>query len=164
MDEILKVRERIKDLIEKEGMAVSDFAEYVDLKKTTLSHTLNGRNKPSLQIVLQILNKFTNVNPGWLLKGEGAMYINSNGQQSLFETETQPENLEQDNPITEELPTPQPQAEMQEKPKEVNTNITPEPISQTANSQPQQNPVILEAEKIIVLNKDNTFTEYVRRR
>ena len=42
------MRERIKEIIEREGMSQSQFADYIGVNRPTLSHILAGRNNQML--------------------------------------------------------------------------------------------------------------------
>ena len=65
------MRERIKEIIEREGMAQSQFADYIGVNRPTLSHILAGRNNPSMEVVMKIHHKFPKINVLWLLDGIG---------------------------------------------------------------------------------------------
>lgn len=62
--------ERIKHIIEEKGLSASEFADTIGVKKATLSHVLSGRNKPSLEFVMRIIESFEDVNPELLLQRE----------------------------------------------------------------------------------------------
>ena len=54
-------------------MSSVQFAEKIEISPSSLSHILNGRNKPSLEVVMKIHKACTYVNLLWLLYGEGEM-------------------------------------------------------------------------------------------
>lgn len=66
---------RIGELIKQSGLTHSEFAERISTSNATISHILKGRNKPSLQIILQVKQSFTNVNIDYLLTGKGELFI-----------------------------------------------------------------------------------------
>lgn len=66
-----EIRNRIINLIEKLGLDRSSFANSINVKQATLSHILTGRNDPTLNIILQIHNKYPDVDINWLLYGKG---------------------------------------------------------------------------------------------
>lgn len=66
------MRERIKQIIEREGMTQSQFADFIGVSRPTLSHVIAGRNNPSMEIVMKIHQKFPKINILWLLDGEGS--------------------------------------------------------------------------------------------
>ena len=59
--------------MQKEEMSSVQFAEKIDISPSSLSHILNGRNKPSLEVVMKIHKACTYVNLLWLIYGEGEM-------------------------------------------------------------------------------------------
>ena len=65
------MRERIKEIIEREGMGQSQFADFIGVNRPTLSHILAGRNNPSMEVVMKIHQKFPKINVLWLLDGIG---------------------------------------------------------------------------------------------
>ena len=66
------MRDRIKQIIENEGMSQSQFADYIEVNRPTLSHILAGRNNPSMDVVMKIHQKFPQINILWLLDGIGS--------------------------------------------------------------------------------------------
>lgn len=73
------MKDRIKQLIDSKGMSQQEFAGYVGLSASTLSGLFNGRTKPTLNIVEQIMNNVPGVNVNWLLSGVGNMYVTEGG-------------------------------------------------------------------------------------
>ncbi|MBC7451119.1 MAG: helix-turn-helix transcriptional regulator [Cytophagales bacterium] len=71
MDETIV--ERIITLMESYGLSPSAFADKVDVQRSSMSHLVSGRNKPSLDFIQKILNKFSDINPTWLIMGTGPM-------------------------------------------------------------------------------------------
>lgn len=63
--------ERIKHLIEINHLTSSKFADEINIQPSAVSHILSGRNKPSLDVVQKILQRFSEVNAEWLLLGKG---------------------------------------------------------------------------------------------
>ena len=62
---------RLKKVIDYYGESASSFAEKIEVQRSSISHILSGRNKPSLDFVLKILSSFPEVNLYWLLNGKG---------------------------------------------------------------------------------------------
>ncbi len=67
------MKERIIKIMQKEEMSSVQFAEKIDISPSSLSHILNGRNKPSLEVVMKIHKACSYVNLQWLIYGEGEM-------------------------------------------------------------------------------------------
>ncbi|MEW2922012.1 helix-turn-helix transcriptional regulator [Muricauda sp. ANG21] len=62
---------RIKTIIEHYDISVSAFAESIGVQRSSISHLLNGRNKPSLDFVLKLTDAYPDVDLYWLLQGRG---------------------------------------------------------------------------------------------
>jgi len=62
---------RLKKVIEFYQLSASSFAEKINVQRSSISHLLSGRNKPSLDFVIKVLDTFEEVDMYWLLKGEG---------------------------------------------------------------------------------------------
>ncbi|MFT4684664.1 MAG: transcriptional regulator with XRE-family HTH domain [Urechidicola sp.] len=67
----LQFSERLKKMMEFYGLTATALAESIDVQRSSISHLLSGRNKPSLDFVLKILESYQEVELYWLLKGEG---------------------------------------------------------------------------------------------
>lgn len=68
------MKTRIRKIIENEQLSASDFAKKIEIQKSSVSHILSGRNKPSLEVVQKILVAFDKLNTEWLIFGTGNMY------------------------------------------------------------------------------------------
>jgi transcriptional regulator with XRE-family HTH domain len=60
--------------MEKENLTPAKFADSLDINRAVISHILNGRNNPSLDVVTKILEVMDYINPEWLIKGSGNIY------------------------------------------------------------------------------------------
>ena len=90
------MRERIKQIIEREGMSQSQFADFIGVNRPTLSHVIAGRNNPSIEIVLKIHQKFPKINLTWILDGIGP-YVNGEEEKHFsnnFHEEQIKDNIE----------------------------------------------------------------------
>ena len=67
-------RERIKRLIETEGLSQRAFAEKTGINPTNLNQIMLGKRKVSASIPPKINNAFPEVRLDWILYGEGEMY------------------------------------------------------------------------------------------
>lgn len=62
---------RLQKVIDFYGETGSSFAEKIGVQRSSISHILSGRNKPSLDFVMKILASFPEVELYWLLNGKG---------------------------------------------------------------------------------------------
>jgi transcriptional regulator with XRE-family HTH domain len=69
-----QIDKRLRLLLENERLTSSQFAKIVGYRPSSISHILSGRNKPGFDFIQEILKKFDNINPEWLILGRGEMY------------------------------------------------------------------------------------------
>jgi transcriptional regulator with XRE-family HTH domain len=75
---------RLNKLIRIKGLTASGFADELGVQRSGISHILNGRNKPSLDLLEKILRHFPDISPDWLILGKGEP-LRGNDTQSLNE-------------------------------------------------------------------------------
>lgn len=68
------MKDRIKEIMDNEDLTPAKFADRLQINRAVVSHILNGRNNPSLDVVLKILSEMDYINSDWLLNGNGSMY------------------------------------------------------------------------------------------
>lgn len=66
-------KDRLKEILDKEDLTASKFAEKIGIQRSSVSHILSGRNKPSLDFVIKVNNAFDDVSLDWLIKGNNAI-------------------------------------------------------------------------------------------
>lgn len=69
-----KMKDRIRQIMEMEQLTPTRFADKLQINRAVISHILNGRNNPSLDVVTKILSEMEYINPEWLLNGTGSIY------------------------------------------------------------------------------------------
>ncbi len=62
---------RLEFLLEYYALSASGFADKIGVQRSSLSHLLSGRNKPSLEFILKINEVFPEVDLYWILIGKG---------------------------------------------------------------------------------------------
>lgn len=62
---------RLEKVIKFYDETAASFAEKIGVQRSSISHILSGRNKPSLDFVLKVLSTYPEVELYWLLNGKG---------------------------------------------------------------------------------------------
>lgn len=62
---------RLQKVIDFYDETASSFAEKIGVQRSSISHILSGRNKPSLDFVMKVLHSYPEVELYWLLNGKG---------------------------------------------------------------------------------------------
>lgn len=88
------MKDRIKEIMDNANLTPAKFADQLQINRAVVSHILNGRNNPSLDVVTKILSEMNYINSDWLLNGTGEMYKDGytspidQKDRSLFNVET----------------------------------------------------------------------------
>jgi transcriptional regulator with XRE-family HTH domain len=147
---------RLEIILDYYSLNASSFADKIGVQRSSLSHLLSGRNKPSLDFILKILEVFPDVDLYWILNGKGNFPKNSE------QSEMKENNVEQ--VVKHNIPTP-PSAEII--PENLFSEIKiPNPISalETKKIENQNSPKesdSTEIDKIVIFYKNGTFKSYV---
>lgn len=145
---------RLEYLMDYYSLNASGFADKIGVQRSSISHLLSGRNKPSLDFVMKILDIFQDVNMYWILDGRQSFL--KNDQKIL--------------PIVTENKIDIPTAKVPEKSifsdtlfdkKEIDNILLPkfESPSPTINDKIIGNSNIF---KIVIFYKDGTFKDFVQ--
>ena len=62
---------RLEIILDYYNLNASSFADKIGVQRSSLSHLLSGRNKPSLDFILKILDVFPDIDLYWILNGKG---------------------------------------------------------------------------------------------
>ena len=62
---------RVNKIMSYYQLSSSSFADRIKVQRSSISHLLSGRNKPSLDFVLKVVKEFDTVDLYWLLNGKG---------------------------------------------------------------------------------------------
>lgn len=83
----MSLNERISKIIDYSGLTPSEFADEIDVQRSSISHVTSGRNKPSLEFIIKIKSRFPEILWDWLVNGEGQM-LKSDLQEKESENKT----------------------------------------------------------------------------
>lgn len=78
----MNLNERISKIIEYSQLTSSEFADEIDVQRSSISHITSGRNKPSLDFLIKVKEKFPELEWDWLIKGDGEMLIKKEENQA----------------------------------------------------------------------------------
>lgn len=81
-------------------LSATSFADKIQVGRSSISHIISGRNKPSLDFVMKVVHTFPEVELYWLLNGKGS-FPPAPQPEMTFLTEKNTSS-----PISEEKETP----------------------------------------------------------
>lgn len=134
------MKERILEFLKRENKSSAQFAEEIGVQPSGISHILSGRNNPSLDFVLKMLDKYKYLSTEWLLFGRGDMYRDS-AMRNLFELNNVPTGRKVGEEIGDTVDKPQ---------------VSENQLSEALNPVSGENAV----EKIVWFYSNNCFREY----
>ena len=77
---------RLLEILEKKSMSASQFAEKIGVQRSSVSHILSGRNKPSLDFIIKITTIFNDISLEWLVNGKKSNDLVINKKEPLSPT------------------------------------------------------------------------------
>jgi len=153
------MKTRIKTLIDKNRLNAVQFANEIGIAPSSLHHIVSGRNNPSLEVLLKILERYPQLNAEWLIQGKGQMY-KTLVQGTLFDMPPTVSPTEGSNPNSNVLESNKPEVHSHRH--AINEShelkISSKPVEQGTvdkNELADRNP-----EKVIIFYSDKTFEIY----
>jgi len=78
------MKDRILKFLNNKQLSATKLADNIGVQRSSISHILSGRNKPSFDFIEKILVSYPELNAQWLITGKGEMYLH---QKTLFDHE-----------------------------------------------------------------------------
>ena len=75
---------RLNEIMVNNNLNSASFAEQIGVQRSSVSHVMSKRNKPSLDFILKIVNSFEEVTLDWLLFDNNLMPSPSSKSDSKF--------------------------------------------------------------------------------
>jgi len=139
---------RLEIILDYYALNASSFADKIGVQRSSMSHLLSGRNKPSLDFVMKIMEVFPDVDLYWILNGKGSFPKNND---EVVETTKTPAPVSSDENISGGDLFSAINYKEVEKPA---TRISPEIKNPNLSSEES------EIEKIVIFYKNGTFKAY----
>ena len=105
------MKDQLNAVIEKLGLSQKEFCQKVSISPSRLSEVLSGRTKNLSSDIITSIYRVYNINPIWLLTGEGSMFSDKAEMPASYKTqtfksdlpETEPTRLQKQNDIIKAL-------------------------------------------------------------
>ena len=145
-----EMKDRLKKFIAEMGINQGDFAKQIGISSSLLSFILNGQRNINDNILSAILLANPNLNPKWLMDGEGEMFLTALLPEDYDDKQLQLFEDKDEEPI-ETTPKVEPEYVIPE------SNIPKQDSVSTPESHSQGHKKI---KKIVFFYEDKTFAEY----
>lgn len=146
---------RIEKLMEDKKLTATQFSEEIGIQRSSVSHVLSGRNKPSLDFMLKIKLRYPETNLDWLLLGKG------NRLEDVIAEKPFEQKIADEPKSEEKLPEFGLFSDITSEPDPGNKNEGMMARSEDAPSYNRKTDVLDKTpEKVIILYNDKTFSVY----
>ncbi len=65
----MELIDRFRYIMKINQLSASAFADEIGVQRSSVSHVLSGRNKPSLEFIQKVLKRYPKVDGNWLISG-----------------------------------------------------------------------------------------------
>jgi transcriptional regulator with XRE-family HTH domain len=101
----MNLSEKIELLIKRKQLSASQFADKLGIPRSSISHIISGRNKPSLDVVQKILKVFPEITAEDLLFEDRTLRLQTNQpEQNTMPVDSAPSLFDAVNPEPSESP------------------------------------------------------------
>jgi transcriptional regulator with XRE-family HTH domain len=146
---------RLEVILDYYSLNASAFADKIGVQRSSLSHLLSGRNKPSLDFILKILDVFPDVDLYWILNGKGSFPKNNETIQMQEEKQHKEITPSTSDAISEPLLTQNLFSKENDTNQQNKVSPKKEEIQNVVGRAVSE-----EVEKIVFFYKDGTFKEF----
>ena len=137
------MKDRIIQFLNANNLNSTKFADQIGVQRSSISHILSGRNKPSYDFIEKMLLTYPKLNAQWLITGKGNMLID---QPSLFNEPKVEKNLTQRELFiqnqNEDIP------------------VITKPEKEKENIESKSDFSAKQIEKVMIFYNDGTFKQY----
>ena len=158
----MTINDKIKQILIDKNLTPSYFADEIGVQRSSISHILSGRNRPSFDIIQKIIRRFPELGYDWIMeednqataqassfgygnRGVGRPADRFNSSQASLPYVAQPSGIRSQRNEIPPLSTPlQPSAS--------ETTISTEPVVTTLTEK--------KVERILIFYTDGSFREY----
>jgi len=133
------IHTRIYNILQQKGISAAQFADAIGIQRSSMSHLLAGRNKPSIDFLQKCIHVYPDIDILWLISGKTStneVQASENKAQLRLNVVKSSENLEQ-------------------------ANLFDSPQSVYSSNQAQRVSSKKTIERIVTFYSDKTFTEYI---
>ncbi len=142
----MDLNDKIKQILVDKSISPSHFADEIGVQRSSISHILAGRNKPSLDIVQKIIRRYPDLGMDWIWEDEEFPPVDLN--QKAYDSRTYPQATPANGHVAygsdfngkrNAMPSP------------VQTNLTAQELPPTLEKS---------IERILIFYSDGTFKQY----
>jgi transcriptional regulator with XRE-family HTH domain len=132
------MKDRLLKIIKQNNLTSSRFADELGVERSGISHILSGRNQPSYDFLVKLMKLYPEINPDWLILGNGTMFRTPVTEKESIEPE-----------LFDQIP----QKKIKKEPVELSAIHDDNEISKVTN--------VTMIQQIVIFYRDGTFKPYL---
>lgn len=141
--------DRLSQIIKIKQLSASQFADEIGVQRSSVSHVLSGRNKPSLDFITKVALRFPDINTEWLLTGRGQMLFQTEESEDFGDTNVKTADI-----IEEKT------AEVEDDNDRIAEKIAREVVSKAKTGRDRSQAGSVSIEKIVIFYNNGSFSDY----
>lgn len=138
--------DRLSQIIKIKQLSASQFADEIGVQRSSVSHVLSGRNKPSLDFITKVALRFPDINTEWLLSGRGQMAAMTEVSE---ETDHRPTDIFEDKTV-----------ELEDGNDKTEDKVAGVVINKAKTGRDRSQAGSVSIEKIVIFYNNGSFSEY----
>lgn len=141
------MKDRIIQFLRENNLTSTKFADEIGVQRSSVSHILSGRNKPSFDFIEKMLIAYPELDAQWLITGKGTM---NSDQPSLFNQQNNIQINDNLTPLDSNINHKQQESVKIEQTQAQNEIFNTIPINNTKK----------QIERVMIFYTDGTFKDY----
>lgn len=155
----MDIAERLAKVLKEKKLTANELSKIIAVQRSTLSHILSGRNKPSLDLIERFYLAYPEISLEWLISGKGTMFHPINGAEA---TVAIVKPIEVENELFKGAVIKDSEAKQTEHSKSLEATLTASMVSDDPDPiYTKQAPVSKQAIKTIIFYDNGTFDVFV---
>ena len=164
----MTINDKIKQILIDKNLSPSYFADEIGVQRSSISHILSGRNRPSFDIIQKIIRRFPELGYEWIMEEDnptgGQLTSSGYGNRGVGRPSTDQQRPDRFGPVQSAIPYSSQPGTIRSQRTEIPPQMTPsqstadtpqgtEPIGGTVSSEKK-------VERILIFYTDGSFREY----
>ncbi|MCK8494068.1 MULTISPECIES: helix-turn-helix transcriptional regulator [Spirosoma] len=159
----MTINDKIKQILIEKNLSPSYFADEIGVQRSSISHILSGRNRPSFDIIQKIIRRFPELGYEWIMEDESQNPMPSQASSINYSTRNtirpndRPDRFHQE--VSYSVPQP---LGVRSQRNEIPPSSPTVPINSEFVEEPAPMPTTAEkkVERILIFYTDGSFREY----
>jgi transcriptional regulator with XRE-family HTH domain len=158
----MNINDKIKQILIDKNLTPSYFADEIGVQRSSISHILSGRNRPSFDIIQKIIRRFPELGYEWIMEEDNQSNSPMASSGSTYQNRgpVRSSNDRFTNSSTPSYTTPMPVRSIRHEIPPAGPMTTPAPVPLESPVFEQSSAIEKKVERILIFYTDGSFREY----